>query len=271
MIYFLLQKKEEVLSPMNVDGPGETSTRVQGASPDLSISSAITDEPVGKEREGTIMDTQDDVNLTTQGDPNSTETPVVEIDRNETRKVNDDVRETSSTEHEMSELEHVGGNVDNEMEVDGNEVTNSKKDVDGDKLTNSQDGGGENKVTSSQNDGSEDKVTNSQNDSVGDAVINSQNDSGEDKVTHSQNDSGEDAVMNSQNDAGENEFMNPEKEVCSTENEMSKVKNVAENQTPENILPSAENVVQQSVGEIVKDTHPTENANTQHDTNDIKK
>ena len=259
---------------MNIDGPDETSTHVQGASPDLSMSSAITDKPVEKEREGTIMDTQDD--------PNSTETSVAQTDQNEHRKVNDDVLETSSTEQEMSELEHVGGNVDNQMEVDGNEVTHSKNDVSGDKITNSQNDGDQDKVTNSQNDSdgdkvmisrnndSGDKVTNSQNDSVGDAVTNSQNDSGEDQVTNSQNDSYEAKVRNSQNDGGENEVMKSQNEVSSTENEMSKVEDVTENhETPQNVLSSAENAVQQSTGEIVKDTHPSENANTQHDTNDI--
>ena len=271
---------------MNVDGPDETSTHVQGASPDLSMSSAITDKPVEKEREGTIMDTQDD--------PNSTETSVAQTDQNEHRKVNDDVLETSSTEQEMSELEHVGGNVDNQMEVDGNEVTHSKNDVSGDKITNSQNDGDQDKVTNCQNDSGGDevmisrnddsgdkvtnsqndigrnKVTNSQSDSVEDAVMNSQNERGEDKVRNSQNDSGEDKVRNSQNDSGESKVLNPQNELSSTENEMSKVKDVTENhQTPENVSSAVENAVQQSTGEIVKDTHPTENVTTQHDTNDI--
>ena len=268
---------------MNVDVPDDKSAHVQGALSGSSVLGAFVDKPVNKEGEATIMDTQDDVNLTTQSDPNDEKTPAAEIDQNETRKVNDGVHETSTTEHEMSELEHVGDDVDNEMVVDGNEVANSQSDDGGDKVINSQNEDGGDKVINSQNedggdkvinsqneDGESDKVMNSQNEDGGDKVMNSQKDGDSDKVINSQNDDGGDKVTNSQKDGDENkvtdslneacggEAVNPQYDLSSTE--MTKVKDVVTNtnQKLEHVLSSAENEG------LKQDTRTTENT-----TNDI--
>ena len=198
---------------MNVDVPDDKSAHVQSALSSSIVSKAFVDKPVNEEGEATIMDTQDDVNLTTQSDPNDEKTPAAEIDQNETRKVNDSVHETSTTEHEMSELKRVGGDVDNEMVVDGNEVANSLCDDGGDKVINSLSDDAGDKVMNSQNEDGGGKVINSQNEDGGDKLINSQNEDGGDKVINSQNEDGKsDKVMNSQNEDGGDKVMNAQKD-----------------------------------------------------------